>query len=51
MPYEQSAVTMAQNLETLTSKPFAMTWVLNTSFRVVYASPEWCYGKEKQNLV
>jgi hypothetical protein len=34
MPYEQSAVTMAQNPESLILKPFAMTWVLNTSFRV-----------------
>jgi hypothetical protein len=34
MPYEQSAVTMAQNLETPILKLFAMTWVLNTSFRV-----------------
>jgi hypothetical protein len=34
MPYEQAAVTMAQNSETLVLKPFAMTWVLNTSFRV-----------------
>jgi hypothetical protein len=33
MPYEQSTVTMAQNSETLVLKPFAMTWVLNTSFR------------------
>jgi hypothetical protein len=34
MPYERSAVTMAQNSGTLVFKPFAMTWVLNTSFRV-----------------
>jgi hypothetical protein len=34
MSYEKSAVTMAQNSETLILKPFAMTWVLNTSFRV-----------------
>jgi hypothetical protein len=27
-------VTMAQNSETLVLKPFAMTWVLNTNFRV-----------------
>jgi hypothetical protein len=33
MPYEQFVVTMAQNSETLILKPFAMTWVLNTSFR------------------
>jgi hypothetical protein len=51
MPYEQSAVTMAQNSETLILKPFAMTWVLNTSFVSVYASPEWCCGKEKQDPV
>jgi hypothetical protein len=35
---------MAHNLETLVLKPFAMTWVLNTT-------PEWCCGNEKQNLV
>jgi hypothetical protein len=34
MPYELSVVIMAQNLETLVLKLFAMTWVLNTSFRV-----------------
>jgi hypothetical protein len=34
MPYKQSAVTMAQNSETLVLKPFAKTWVLNTNFRV-----------------
>jgi hypothetical protein len=34
MPYEQSVVTLAQNSEILILKPFAMTWVLNTSFRV-----------------
>jgi hypothetical protein len=34
MPYERSAVTMPQNSEILASKPFAMTWILNTSFRV-----------------
>jgi hypothetical protein len=33
-PYEQSAVIIAQNSETLILKPFAMTWVLNPSFRV-----------------
>jgi hypothetical protein len=32
MPYELSVVTMAQNSKTLVLKPFAMTWVLNTSF-------------------
>jgi hypothetical protein len=51
MPYEQSVVIMAQNSETLILKPFAMTWVLNTSFRVRIRFPEWCCGKEKQNLV
>jgi hypothetical protein len=39
MPYEQSAVTMAQNSETLASKPFAMTWVSNTSFQVSIRLP------------
>jgi hypothetical protein len=34
MPNEQSAVTMAQNSKALVLKLFAMTWVLNTSFRV-----------------
>jgi hypothetical protein len=34
MPYEQSAVTMAHNSETLVLKPFALIWVLNTSFLV-----------------
>jgi hypothetical protein len=34
MPYELSVVIMARNSETLASKPFSMTWVLNTSFRV-----------------
>jgi hypothetical protein len=29
---KQSAVTMAQNSETLILKPFVMTWVLNISF-------------------
>jgi hypothetical protein len=51
MPYEQSAMTMAQNSETLILKPFALTWVLSTSFRVLYTSPEWCCGKKEQNLV
>jgi transposase InsO family protein len=36
-----------QNLETLVLKPFAMTWVLNTSFRVCIHLPEWRGGKEK----
>jgi transposase InsO family protein len=30
--YEQSAVTMDQHSKTRVLKPFAMTWVLNTSF-------------------
>jgi hypothetical protein len=34
MPYKQSLMIMAQNSETLILKPFAMTWVLNISFRV-----------------
>jgi hypothetical protein len=34
MPYELFAVIMAQNSETLVLKPFAMSWVLSTSFRV-----------------
>jgi hypothetical protein len=32
MPYEESAVTMAHNSETLVLKLLAMTWILNTSF-------------------
>jgi hypothetical protein len=46
MPYERSAVTMAQNLETLISKPFAMTRVF-TSFRVRIHLPRmgWWKGK------
>jgi hypothetical protein len=32
MSYERFTVKMAQNLKTLTSKPFAMTWVLKISF-------------------
>jgi hypothetical protein len=47
MPYEQSAVIMAQNSETLVLKPFAMTLVFESG----YASPEWCCGKEEQDLV
>jgi hypothetical protein len=47
MPYEQSAVTMAQNSETLVLKPFAMTWVLNTSFRVRIRLPRMVSWKEK----
>jgi uncharacterized membrane protein len=51
MPYKRSAVTMAWNLKTLTSKPFAMTWVLNISSLVRIRLPELCGGKEKQNHV
>jgi hypothetical protein len=42
-------VTMDRNLKTLVSKPFAMTWVLNTSFRACIRPhpPEWRGGKEK----
>jgi hypothetical protein len=47
MPYEQSAVTMAQNSETLVLKPFAMTWVLNTSFQVRIRLPRMVLWKEK----
>jgi hypothetical protein len=51
MPYERSAVTMAQNFETLASKPFAMIWVFNTSFRVCICLPRMAWWKGKQNLV
>jgi hypothetical protein len=34
MPYEQSAMIMAQNSETLVLKSFVLSWVLNTNFRV-----------------
>jgi hypothetical protein len=47
MPYERSAVTMAQNLKTLTSKPFAMTWVLNTSSLVRIRLPRTARWKGK----
>jgi hypothetical protein len=47
MPYEQSAVTMARNSETLASKPFVMTWVLNTSFRVRIRLPRMAWWKGK----
>jgi hypothetical protein len=40
MPYELSVVIMARNSETLVSKPFAMTWVLSTSFRVRISPPQ-----------
>jgi hypothetical protein len=45
MPYEQSAMTMAQNSETLILKPFAMNWVLNTSFRVRIRLPRMVLWK------
>jgi hypothetical protein len=45
MPYEQSAVTMAQNSETLILKPFAMTSVLKTSFRVRIRLPRMVLWK------
>jgi hypothetical protein len=51
MPYERSAVTMARNSETLVSKPFAMTWVLNTSFRVRIRLLRMVLWNGKQNLV
>jgi hypothetical protein len=47
MTYKQSAVTMAQNSETLILKPFAMTWVLNTNFRVRIGVPRMVLWKEK----
>jgi hypothetical protein len=47
MPYEQSAVIMAQNSETLILKPFAVTWVLNTSFRVRIRLPRMVLWKGK----
>jgi hypothetical protein len=51
MPYEQFAETMAQNSETLILKPFAMTWVLNTSFRVRIRLLIMVLWKAKQDLV
>jgi hypothetical protein len=47
MPYERSAVTMARNLKTLVLKPFSMTWVLNTSFRVHIRLPGMAWWKGK----
>jgi hypothetical protein len=46
-PYELSLVIMARNSETLISKPFAMTWVLNTSFRVRIRLPGMVLWKGK----
>jgi hypothetical protein len=51
MPYEEFAVTMAHNFKTLTLKPFGMTWVLNTSFRVCIHPLEWHGGNGEHNLV
>jgi hypothetical protein len=51
MPYELSVVIMARNSETLVLKPFAMNWVLNTSFRVPIRLPRMVLWKEKQKLV
>jgi hypothetical protein len=42
---EQSVVTMARNSETLVLKPFAMTWVLSTSFRVRIRLPRMVLWK------
>jgi hypothetical protein len=39
MPYKQSAVTMAQNSETLVLKPFAMTLGLEHQFSSLYTPP------------
>jgi hypothetical protein len=47
MPYERSSVTMARNSQTLASKPFVMTWVLNTSFRVRIRLPKMVLWKGK----
>jgi hypothetical protein len=47
MPYERSAVTMAQNSETLISKPFDMTWVMNNSFRDCMHLPRMVLWKGK----
>jgi hypothetical protein len=47
MPYEKPTVTMAQNSETLVLKPFSMTWVLNTSFRVRIRLPRMVLWKGK----
>jgi hypothetical protein len=46
-PYEQSAVIMAQNSNPLVLKPFAMTWVLNTSFQVRIRLPKMVLWKGK----
>jgi hypothetical protein len=51
MPYERFAVTMSRNLKTLSSKTFAMTWVLSTNFHVRIRPLERRVGNEKYNLV
>jgi hypothetical protein len=49
MPYERFVVTMTQDLKTFDSKPFAMTCVLDTSFRVCICLPRmlWWEGKNR----
>jgi hypothetical protein len=47
MSYEQSTMTMAQNSETLVLKPFAMTWVLTTSFSLRICLPRMVLWKGK----
>jgi hypothetical protein len=47
MSYDLSVVIMDWNSETLVSKPFAMTWVLNTSFRVLIRLPRKLLWKGK----
>jgi hypothetical protein len=42
MPYQRSAMTMARNSETLVSKPFAMTWFLNTRMVLWKGKTEPC---------
>jgi hypothetical protein len=41
---------MAHNSETLILKPFAMTWVLNTSFESVYASQNGVVERKNMTL-
>jgi hypothetical protein len=47
MSYELSVVIMARNSETLVLIPFAMTWVLNTSFRVRIRLPRMVLWRGK----
>jgi hypothetical protein len=47
MPYERSAMTMAQNSGTLILNPFAMTRVLNINFRVRICLPRMVLWKGK----